>query len=147
MVDTKKYEQIYQDILQLQPDDTLQLLLEAKTDDEREFYEIIGNFLLQRKQREVIAKNLFQYYKVTKVWKVVDSMLKQIIFYGLVYRGDSMKEIIEKAEMIYAEYENQKKKEGLDYNIFSLLDVERKELETHENMIYNILFLYVRRLL
>ena len=59
MVDTKKYEQIYQDILQLQPDDTLQLLLEAKTDDEREFYEIIGNFLLQRKQREVIAKNLF----------------------------------------------------------------------------------------
>lgn len=59
MVDTKKYEKIYQEILKLQPDDTLQLQLEAKTDDEIEFYEIIGNFLLQRKQREVIAKNLF----------------------------------------------------------------------------------------
>lgn len=59
MVDTKKYEEIYQEILKLQPDDTLQLQLEAKTDDEIEFYEIIGNFLLQRKQREVIAKNLF----------------------------------------------------------------------------------------
>lgn len=56
-----------------------------------------------------------------------------------------MKEIIEKAEMIYAEYENQKKKEGLDYNIFSLLDVERKELETHENMIYNILAMSQKR--
>lgn len=56
-----------------------------------------------------------------------------------------MKEIIEKAEMIYAEYENQKKKEGLDYNIFSLLDVERKELETHENMIYNILTMSQKR--
>lgn len=59
MVDMKKYEKIYQEILKLQPDDTLQLQLEAKTDDEIEFYEIIGNFLLQRKQREVIAKNLF----------------------------------------------------------------------------------------
>ena len=49
MVDTKKYEEIYQEMLKLQPDDTLQLQLDAKTDDEIEFYEIIGNFLLQRK--------------------------------------------------------------------------------------------------
>lgn len=46
MVDVVKYEKIYKEILKLQPDDTLQLLLEAKSDDEREFYEIIGNFLL-----------------------------------------------------------------------------------------------------
>ncbi len=59
MVDVIKYEKIYQEILTLQPDDTLQLMLEAKTEDEIEFYEIVGNFLLQRKQREVIAKHLF----------------------------------------------------------------------------------------
>lgn len=58
MVDVVKCEKIYKENLNLQPDDTLQLLLEAKLDDERDFYEMIGNFLLQRKQREVIAKNL-----------------------------------------------------------------------------------------
>lgn len=59
MLDVKKYSEIYQEILQLQPDDTLQLILEAKTDDEREFYEVIGNYLLQVKQRQVIEQNLF----------------------------------------------------------------------------------------
>ena len=59
MCDIEKYQKIYQDILELQPDDTLQLMLEAKTDEEREFYEVVGNFLLQIKQREVIAKHLF----------------------------------------------------------------------------------------
>lgn len=59
MCDIEKYQKIYQDILELQPDDTLQLMLEAKTDEEREFYEVVGNFLLQIKQREVIAKYLF----------------------------------------------------------------------------------------
>lgn len=59
MCDIEKYQKIYQYILELQPDDTLQLMLEAKTDEEREFYEVVGNFLLQIKQREVIAKYLF----------------------------------------------------------------------------------------
>ncbi|MBQ6786382.1 MAG: hypothetical protein IJO85_01525 [Lachnospiraceae bacterium] len=59
MCDVKKYDEIYQEILKLQPDDTLQLMLEAKTDEEREFYEVVGNFLLQIKQRQVIARKLF----------------------------------------------------------------------------------------
>ncbi len=42
MVDTKKYEKIYQEILKLQPDDTLELQLEAKTDDEIEFYKNVN---------------------------------------------------------------------------------------------------------
>ena len=54
MVDVVKYEKIYKEILKLQPDDTLQLQLEAKTDDEIEFYEIIGNFLLQREQKHLV---------------------------------------------------------------------------------------------
>ena len=43
----------------LQPEDTLQLVLEAETEDEKDFYELIGDFLLQKKQKQVIERNLF----------------------------------------------------------------------------------------
>ncbi len=59
MCDTKKYEQIYMDIMNLKTEDTIQLIDEAKDDEEREFYMMVGNFLLQNKQRQVIARNLF----------------------------------------------------------------------------------------
>lgn len=38
----------------LKPEDTLQLMLEAETEEQREFYEMVGEFLLQKKQRKVI---------------------------------------------------------------------------------------------
>lgn len=50
---------MYKDIKNLQPEDTLQLVLESKTKDEKEFFELIGNYLLQKKQKEVIEGNLF----------------------------------------------------------------------------------------
>ena len=50
--DVKKYEK-------LQPEDTLQLVLEAETEEQKEFYEMVGDFLLQKKQREVIERKLF----------------------------------------------------------------------------------------
>ena len=59
MCDVKKYEKIYEDIKTLQPEDTLQLVLEAETEEHRCFYEMVGDFLLQRKQRQVIERNLF----------------------------------------------------------------------------------------
>lgn len=59
MCDVKKYEHIYQDIKKLQPEDTLQLVLEAETEEQRNFYEMVGDFLLQLKQKEVIERNLF----------------------------------------------------------------------------------------
>lgn len=43
----------------LQPEDTLQLVLEAKNKEERDFFEMLGNFLLQQKQKQVIDKGLF----------------------------------------------------------------------------------------
>ena len=43
----------------LQPEDTLQLVMEAKNDEERDFFEMLGNFLLQKKQKKVIEGNLF----------------------------------------------------------------------------------------
>lgn len=59
MCDVKKYEKIYQEIEKLGHEDTLQLMLEAETEEQREFYEVVGNFLLQKKQREVIERKLF----------------------------------------------------------------------------------------
>lgn len=59
MCDVKKYEKIYEDIKLLQPEDTLQLVLEAETEEQRRFYEMVGDFLLQMKQRQVIERNLF----------------------------------------------------------------------------------------
>ncbi len=60
MCDVKKYEQLYQEIEKLKPEDTLQLVLESETEDQREFYQVVGDFLLQKKQREVIERNLFR---------------------------------------------------------------------------------------
>ena len=52
MCDVKKYEQIYEDIKKLKPEDTLQLVLEAET-------EMIGDYLLQKEQKKAIKGNLF----------------------------------------------------------------------------------------
>ncbi len=59
MCDVKKYEKFYEDIKNLQPEDTLQLVLEAETEEQRSFYEMVGDFLLQKKQRQVIERKLF----------------------------------------------------------------------------------------
>lgn len=59
MCDVEKYEKIYQEIQDLQPEDTLQLVLEAHTEEQRDFYEMIGDYLLQKRQREVIERKLF----------------------------------------------------------------------------------------
>ena len=59
MCDTKKYNKIYEDIKRLQPEDTLQLILEAETEEEKDFYELVGDFLLQMNQKQVIERNMF----------------------------------------------------------------------------------------
>ena len=59
MCDVEKYSKIYQEIKKLDPEDTLQLVLEAKDDEESDFYELICNFLLQQRQRTAIKGNLF----------------------------------------------------------------------------------------
>ena len=59
MCDIKKFSEIYKDISMLRPEDTLQLVLESETEEEKEFYELVGDFLLQKKQKQVIERNLF----------------------------------------------------------------------------------------
>ena len=59
MCDVNKYLSMFHDLKKLQPEDTLQLVMEAKTEEEKNFFEMLGNFLLQQKQKEVIEGNLF----------------------------------------------------------------------------------------
>jgi hypothetical protein len=59
MCDVDKYSKMFQDIKTLQPEDTIQLVLEAKDKEEQDFFEMVGNFLLQQKQKQVIERNLF----------------------------------------------------------------------------------------
>ena len=59
MCNVKKFEKIYQEIEQLEPEDTLQLMLEADTEEQREFYQMVGDFLLQKKQKKVIERKVF----------------------------------------------------------------------------------------
>ena len=54
-----QYGSVYEEIKKIRPQDTLQLLLDAKTEDEKIFYEMLGNFLLQVKQQEVLERKLF----------------------------------------------------------------------------------------
>ena len=57
MCDVKKYGEIYKEIIKLDAQDTLQLVLESETEDEKDFYEMIGDYLLQKKQQEVLERN------------------------------------------------------------------------------------------
>ena len=59
MCDVKKYTNIYEEIKKLDPDDTMQLVLESETEEEKAFYEMVGDYLLQIKQKESIERNVF----------------------------------------------------------------------------------------
>ena len=59
MCDVKKYTEIYEAIMKLEPEDTLQLVLESETEEQKNFYEMIGDYLLQIRQKQVIQQNLF----------------------------------------------------------------------------------------
>ena len=59
MCDVKKYTELYEEIIKLEPEDTLQLVLESETEEQQNFYEMIGDFLLQARQKQVIEQNLF----------------------------------------------------------------------------------------
>ena len=59
MCDVNKYSEMFKDLKELKSEDTLQLVMEAKDEEERDFFEMLGNFLLQQKQKKVIEGNLF----------------------------------------------------------------------------------------
>ena len=50
-----------------------------------------------------------------------------------------MQELIGQVADIVEEYRSKREQIGLNYNVFTLMDIERREEETHEYMIYSIL--------
>jgi len=48
-------------------------------------------------------------------------------------------ELLTKANEILKHYDEERTRKGLDFNIFSILDIERREVLTHSNMIFSIL--------
>lgn len=59
MCDVKKYTEIYEEISKLNSEDTLQLVLESESEEVKEFYEMVEDYFLQKKQKEVVERNLF----------------------------------------------------------------------------------------
>lgn len=55
----EKYHNLYNEIKDIEPEDTLQLALNAKTDDEKNFFMMIGDYILQQRQQYAIERNLF----------------------------------------------------------------------------------------
>lgn len=55
----EKYHNLYNEIKNIEPEDTLQLALNAKTDDEKNFFMMIGDYILQQRQQYAIVRNLF----------------------------------------------------------------------------------------
>lgn len=59
MCDLNRYYKMYQEIKELTPDNTLRLMMHANSKDEQTFWGIVGNFLLQKKQKELIEKQAY----------------------------------------------------------------------------------------
>lgn len=59
MCDVREYNDIYNRINKLTQKDITQLIIESDNKDEQDFYGVVGDYLLQRKQREVIERKLF----------------------------------------------------------------------------------------
>ena len=49
MCDVKKYFELYEEVKELKPEDVLQLTMEADSAEQKDFFEMIGNYLLQQK--------------------------------------------------------------------------------------------------
>lgn len=59
MRDINRYHEIYQEMEKLQPDDIFQLIVNAKNKDEQDFFAMVGDFFLQRRQKELIEKKAY----------------------------------------------------------------------------------------
>lgn len=59
MCNIKEYSKIYSEIEKLSPEDTLQLVMESDTEDQKDFYEMVGDFLLQKQQKKIVERKKF----------------------------------------------------------------------------------------
>ncbi|WP_367567399.1 hypothetical protein [Lacrimispora sp.] len=50
---------LYKECLKLDPDEAVQLILGAETEEEQEFYSMVSDLILQQRQRKAIEENRF----------------------------------------------------------------------------------------
>ena len=59
MIDMTKYDEIYNELKNLDIDEFLQIIVNAESKEEREFYSRISDFFIQKAQKELIEKGVF----------------------------------------------------------------------------------------
>ena len=59
MSDASVIKELYNRCMEMDAEDTIDLALSAETKEEQEFIEMISNYVLQVKQKEVIAQRKF----------------------------------------------------------------------------------------
>ncbi|MBQ5988868.1 MAG: hypothetical protein IJL67_05185 [Oscillospiraceae bacterium] len=59
MIDMTKYDEIYNEMKNLDIDEFLQIIVNAESKEEREFYSRISDFFIQKAQKELIEKGIF----------------------------------------------------------------------------------------
>lgn len=52
-------KELYAQCRDMDIDETMELVLSAETEEEKEFFSLLGDFILQRKQQEVIKEKRF----------------------------------------------------------------------------------------
>lgn len=59
MCDVSKYYAMYQEMTKLTPNDTFQLIANANSKEEQDFFAMVGDFLLRQKQRKLIERKAY----------------------------------------------------------------------------------------
>lgn len=56
---TESFKEFYKVCQEMNIEDTVEVALNAESEEEQEFVELISNFFMQQRQKEVISKGLF----------------------------------------------------------------------------------------
>ncbi|MFT4106195.1 MAG: hypothetical protein QM657_10580 [Lacrimispora sp.] len=59
MSNNNALKMLYEECLKLEPDEAVQLILGAETEEEQEFYSMVSDLVLQQRQRKAIEENRF----------------------------------------------------------------------------------------
>lgn len=59
MCDANKYHAMYQEMKKIEPDDVFRLITNTESKEEQDFFAMVGDFFLQRKQKELIEKKAY----------------------------------------------------------------------------------------
>ena len=59
MSKTEAAKKLYEECKDMDIDETMDLVLNAETEEEQDFFSMLSDFILQRKQKQVIARKRF----------------------------------------------------------------------------------------